>query len=91
MAIRIRSSFYPPFQILYAETELPSLTNQSIAFVNLLESHDLPVTYERLEGYDHVSEMTAIETIETPTALIIDFVTGILWPYHVHLPLVQKR
>jgi acetyl esterase/lipase len=88
----VSDTILPPFQILYAETELPSLTNQSIGFVNLLKSHDLPVTYERLEGYDHVSEMTATEYItETPTALIVDFITDNLRTYHGYLPLIRRR
>ena len=81
----------PPFYVLYAQYDLPSLTNQNIAFVNLLESHDLSVAHNRLEGYGHVNEMTAIEYItETPTALIVDFITDILYPNKVYLPLILK-
>lgn len=81
----------PPFCVLYAEIELPSLTSQNIAFVNLLESHDLSVTYDRLEGYGHVSELTSTAIItETPTSRIVDFVTGILRSHKIYLPLIQK-
>ena len=81
----------PPFCVLYAETELPSLTNQNIAFINLLQSHDLSLTYDRLEGYGHVSELTSTAILsETPTALIVDFVTGILRSHKIYLPLIQK-
>lgn len=88
----VSDTVLPPFQVLYAETDLPSLTNQNMRFVNLLESLDLSVTYERLEGYGHVSEMTAIEYItETPTALIVDFVTDNLRTSRIYLPLIQRR
>jgi len=81
----------PPFYILYAETDLPGLTVQNIDFVNLLTTHGITLTYDRLEGYGHVSEMAAIKSItETPTSLIIDFVSSILWPHRTHLPLVLK-
>lgn len=82
----------PPFCIVYAETDLPGLTVQNIDFVNLLTTHSVTLTYDRLEGYGHVSEMAAIQSItETPTSLIIDFISGILWPHRIHLPLIVRR
>ena len=51
----------------------------------------MSVAHNRLEGYGHVNEMTAIEYItETPTALIVDFITDILYPNKVYLPLILK-
>ena len=80
----------PPFYILHAQTELPSLYEQSIAFRAKLESLDLVVDSAYLLGYDHVTEMTAIEDINaTPTALIVSYIETLL-SHRVYLPLITK-
>lgn len=80
----------PPFYLLHAQTELPSLYEESIAFKNKLISLGLAVDYDYLLGYDHVTEMQAIEDINaTPTALIINFIETLL-PHKVYLPLIIK-
>ena len=80
----------PPFYLLHAQTELPSLYEQSIAFRNKLESLGLAVDSTYLLGYDHVTEMKAIEDVNaTPTALIVNFIETLL-AHKVYLPLISK-
>ncbi len=80
----------PPFYLLHAQTELPSLYEQSIAFRNKLASLGLAVDSAYLLGYDHVTEMKAIEDINaTPTALIVSFIENLL-THSVYLPLIMK-
>jgi hypothetical protein len=59
---------------------------------NQLEALGFDVTSSYLAGYGHYSEMEAIAHIdeidETPTALIVDWIEGILQE-RVYLPLVK--
>jgi acetyl esterase/lipase len=65
----------PPFLVLYAEGELPSLTSQALAFVTRLTETGHEVESQYLAGYDHTSEMTAIAfSYEAPTARILRFI-----------------
>jgi acetyl esterase/lipase len=80
----------PSFYLLHAQTELPSLYEESIAFKNKLISLGLAVDSAYLLGYDHVTEMKAIEDINaTPTALIVNYIEALL-AHRVHLPLIIK-
>jgi acetyl esterase/lipase len=81
----------PPFYLLHCQVDLPSLPEQAVAFEASLEDLSLLVAADYLPGYNHVSEMTAIEYITaTPTLLIAGFVRDTLWPYQVYTPLVVK-
>lgn len=65
----------PPFLVLYADDDLPSLVPEALAFSTKLEQLGYAVETELLEGYDHVSEMQAIESPSAaPTARIIRFI-----------------
>ncbi len=68
-----------PMLLLHAADDLPSLSEQAIAFseklVRLGYDHEL----QRLEGYGHVSEMQAFEFAdEEPTQLVIGFIEDVL-------------
>jgi hypothetical protein len=80
----------PPFYLLHAQTELPSLYEQTIAFKTKLGSLDFAVDYDYLWGYNHTTEMEAIEDVNaTPTALIVAFIESLL-PHVVYLPLITR-
>lgn len=65
----------PPWLILYAQDELPSLTADAIAFTARLQNMGQTVSDAHLTGYGHVTEMTAIEfEDEAPTILILEFI-----------------
>ncbi len=65
----------PPFLVLYAEEELPSLTSQALAFSARLRESGHEVASQHLAGYGHVSEMTAFAYAhETPTVLVLQFI-----------------
>ncbi|MCZ7568338.1 MAG: alpha/beta hydrolase [Ardenticatenaceae bacterium] len=83
----------PPFYVLHAQRELPSLYEQALAFRNTLESRGLAVEYDYLAGYDHSTEMEAIADISTaPTALIVNFIETVLDlnDQQVYLPLLVR-
>ncbi|MBL7064836.1 MAG: alpha/beta hydrolase [Anaerolineae bacterium] len=81
----------PPSYLLYAETELPDLTQQSIAFKTNLATFGFDVAISHLTGYGHATEMAAIADInETPTTLIVDWIKNVLQE-RVYLPLVVIR
>lgn len=80
----------PALYLLRAETELPTLNTQTEAFRGKLALSNLPYRYDVLYGYDHTSEMLAIQDISaTPTQLIVNFIQS-LSGYQIHLPLVTK-
>lgn len=69
----------PPLMILYADEDLLSLPEQAIAFSEKLTRLGYDHESHLLEGYDHVSEMQAIEFAgEEPTRRIIEFIKGVL-------------
>jgi len=86
----VSGTVLPPFYLLYAEDDLLNITEQSLLFKNQLESLGADVTISYLAGYGHYSEMEAIAYIdETPTALIVDWLEGILQEW-VYLPVMLK-
>jgi len=83
-------SALPPFFLLYARGELPSLTEQNIAFKNKLSLSGYSVDIAYLAGYDHVSEMAAIADInQAPTALIVAFIENTVG-LRVYCPLIVR-
>ncbi|MFH1681871.1 MAG: alpha/beta hydrolase [Candidatus Eisenbacteria bacterium] len=65
----------PPFLVLYCEEDLPTFAAEALAFSSKLSSLGFEVETAYLPGYDHVSEMEAIENPEAaPTARILDFI-----------------
>jgi len=80
----------PALYLLRAETELPTLDTQTELFRTKLTQSNLPYRYDVLSGYDHTSEMLAIQDIHaTPTQLIVNFIQS-LSGYPIHLPLVVR-
>jgi acetyl esterase/lipase len=80
----------PPIYLLYAEDELPSLTNQNLDFHDQLLDNNQRVTMTQLAGYGHVSEMEAVAYItETPTILIVDFIESVV-PAFTYLPVLLR-
>jgi hypothetical protein len=68
----------PALYLLRAETELPTLNTQTEAFRVKLALSNLPYRYDVLYGYDHTSEMLAIQDISaTPTQLIVNFIQSL--------------
>ena len=75
----VSDTILPPFYILYADDELPSLTEQNVVFKNKLEALGFDVTIDYLAGYGHYSEMEAIAHFdETPTQLIVNWIEQVL-------------
>jgi acetyl esterase/lipase len=82
----------PPYYLLHAQQELPSLNEQTLSFRSRLAALGLPVSYAYLTGYSHTTEMEAIADVAaTPTALIVAFIEGILaQPRRMYLPVMLK-
>lgn len=79
----------PPFYLLHCQFDLPSLSEQAIAFRHKLESLDYEVSWDYLLDYTHVTEMTAMgDGEEVVTQLVVDYIDT-----HVHktcyLPLIM--
>jgi acetyl esterase/lipase len=71
----------PPFQLLHCSIDLPSLPEQKILFGNTLDFYGYYNENVYLDNYTHVTEMTALEDIDSePTQRIIQFVQGHLYP-----------
>jgi acetyl esterase/lipase len=65
----------PPFLVLYCELDLPSLERQAVAFSARLDELGHAVELVYLPGYDHVSEMQALEDADAlPTDQMRQFI-----------------
>ena len=71
----------PVFQLLHCSMDLPSLPEQRILFTYQLDYYNYYNENVFFNGYSHVSEMTAIEDINSePSQRITQFIDGHLYP-----------
>ncbi len=65
--------------ILYAQDDLPSLTEQSVLFSQALKGRGHAVDVSYLPGYSHTAEMEAIGSIDAlPTRLTAGWIESLL-------------
>lgn len=84
------STTLPPVLLLYAEDELPSLTQQAVFFDNLLTTHGHPHETHYLAGYGHTTEMDAIEFITEPVTLdVVNWISAHV-AHSVYLPVIRQ-
>ena len=80
----------PPILIYYAEDDLLGLTQQAVAFDNLLTTQGHAHETHYLAGYGHVSEMDAIEFITSPVTIdLVNWLSAHV-EYRVYLPVVDN-
>ncbi|NOX63436.1 MAG: alpha/beta hydrolase [Chloroflexi bacterium] len=85
----------PPFQLLYAQYEAPSLAEQALAFDARLTSFDFEHELVYLKGYNHLDEMTAIADMDAePTQRIVAWMQALFAAnanVRVHLPMLVRE
>ncbi|MCI0519229.1 MAG: alpha/beta hydrolase [Chloroflexi bacterium] len=80
----------PPFLVLQAESDMPSLPEQADAFVSLLQANGFAVEATTLAGEDHVSEMEHVaDSSAAVTQQAAAFIQGRL-SQTIYLPWIAR-
>ncbi len=71
----------PLFQLLHCSMDIPSLPQQKILFTNQLNYYNYYNDNVYLDGFSHLSEITAFDDIDSePVQQVVQFVQGHLYP-----------